>query len=52
MKPPRYEDEALKVTGSMRNLPRKKVCVPSTFEQASLSGVTPLRDDNMTASGY
>jgi hypothetical protein len=34
----------LKVTGSMRNLPRKKVCVPSTLEQASLLGVTPFRD--------
>ena len=33
----------LKVTGSMRNLPRKKVCVPSTLEQASLSGVTLFR---------
>jgi hypothetical protein len=31
----------LKVTGAMRNLPRKKVCVPSRPEQASLSGVTP-----------
>ena len=30
----------LKVTGSMRSLPRKKLCVPSTLEQASL-GVTP-----------
>jgi hypothetical protein len=35
---------ALRVTGSMRNLPRKKVCVPSTLEQASLLGVTPFRD--------
>jgi hypothetical protein len=35
---------ALKVTGSMRDLPRKKVRVPSTFEQASLSGVTPFSD--------
>jgi hypothetical protein len=35
---------ALKVTGSMRNLPRKKVCVPSTLEQASLLGVAPFRD--------
>jgi hypothetical protein len=34
----------LKVTGSMRNLPRKKVCVPSTPEQTSLLGVTPFRD--------
>jgi hypothetical protein len=34
----------LKVTGSMRNLPRKKVCVPSTLEQASLLGVTPFRE--------
>ncbi len=33
-----------KVTGSMRNLPRKKVCVPSRLEQASLLGVTPFRD--------
>lgn len=31
----------LKVTGSMRSLPRKKLCVPSTLEQASLLGVTP-----------
>jgi hypothetical protein len=35
---------ALKVTGSMRNLPRKKLCVPSTLEQASLLGGTPFRD--------
>ncbi len=34
----------LKVTGSMRSLPRKRVCVPSTLEQASLFGVTPFRD--------
>jgi hypothetical protein len=33
---------ALKVTGSMRNLPRKKVCVPSSREQASLLD-TPLK---------
>jgi len=31
----------LKVTGSMRNLPRKKVCMSSRLEQPSLSGVTP-----------
>jgi len=30
----------LKATGSMRSLPRKKLSVPSTLEQASL-GVTP-----------
>jgi hypothetical protein len=33
---------ALKVTGSMRNLPRKKLCVPSTLEQASLLGGDPM----------
>jgi hypothetical protein len=27
-----------KVTGSMRNLPRRKVCVPSRLERASLLG--------------
>jgi hypothetical protein len=37
-------ERVLKVTGSMRNRPRKKVCVPSTLEQESLSGVTPFRD--------
>jgi hypothetical protein len=31
----------LRVTGSMRNLPRKKVCVPSRLEQALLLGVPP-----------
>jgi hypothetical protein len=35
---------ALKVTGSVRNLPRKKLCVSSTLEQASLLGVTPFDD--------
>jgi hypothetical protein len=35
---------ALKVTGSIRSLPRKKVCVPSTLEQASLLGVAPFHD--------
>jgi hypothetical protein len=34
----------LKVTGSMRSLPRKKACVPVTLEQASLLGVTPFQD--------
>jgi hypothetical protein len=29
----------LKVTGSMRGLPRKKVCEPSTLEQALPSGI-------------
>jgi hypothetical protein len=44
---------AQKVTGLMRNLPRKKLCVPSTLEQASLLDVTPFaipwreRTDNM-----
>jgi hypothetical protein len=31
----------LKVTGSMRNLPRKKVCVLSSLEQASMLDVIP-----------
>lgn len=31
----------LKVTGSMRSLPRKKACAPTSLEQASLLGVTP-----------
>ena len=35
------EGRVLKVTGSIRNLPRKKVCVPSTLDQASLLGVAP-----------
>ena len=34
----------LKVTGSMRNRPRKKVCVPATLEQPSLLDVTTFRD--------
>jgi hypothetical protein len=34
----------LKVTGSMRHLPRKKACVLSTFEQTSLLGVGPFLD--------
>ena len=29
--------KVLRVTGAMRNLPRKKVCVTLRFEQASLS---------------
>jgi hypothetical protein len=35
---------ALKVTGSMRNLPRKRLCVPSTADQASLLEDIPFRD--------
>jgi hypothetical protein len=34
----------LKVTGSIRSLPRKKACVPSTLDQASLVGVSPFLD--------
>jgi hypothetical protein len=34
----------LKVTGSIRGLPRKKACVPSTLDQASLVGVSPFLD--------